>query len=57
MLTSIVTAAVAYVVGEFRPASTAVKAVVAKVKAFFTKQETSVKTDVTAAVAKVEKKI
>ena len=57
MLTSIVTAVVEYAVGEFRPASTAVKAVVAKVKKFFTKQVTSVKTDTAAVVAQVEKKI
>jgi hypothetical protein len=57
MITSIITAAVAYIVGEFRPASTAVKAAVAKVKTFFTKQATSVKADTAAAVAKVETKI
>jgi hypothetical protein len=57
MITSIITAAVAYIVGEFRPASTAVKAAVAKVKTFFTKQATSVKADTAAVVAKVETKI
>ena len=41
MFTSIVTAAVAYVVGEFRPASKVVTTAVIKVKSWFTKQEAS----------------
>jgi hypothetical protein len=57
MITSIITAAVAYAVGEVRPVSTAVRALVAKVRSFFTKQVASVKADTAAVVAKVETKI